>query len=289
MVAYSPRPYESLYMPYVVVDSVAQTHDGKIKLYGFSGGEPYEAEILPETRLVERLLTSDRYVYDESTKLKATNILDFCATKPDGTAGLRSYDMAISTNAAPLANYPIGINTPYADENSLKKGDVILVGKDRGNEVCYVEIAMRADDCVMLLPANSSSFSNRMIYAHVLKKGVITGFYGENEVLVRSVGEYSASAYRRTTPYMNNFDPSNMFEDNTDYRLTYLYDDVNMPHNFTRSNVWIYDYERNKIETANHTVLDEGDVILVRGAALSPIDCIILKNYPAEADYDYWK
>jgi len=41
---------------------------------------------------------------------------------------------------------------------------------------------------------------------------------------------------------------------------------------------------------ADGTSLKRGDIIIVgRGSALSPKDCIILKNYPAEPDFSYWE
>lgn len=290
IVASSPLPKERFDMPFVIVDSVGVRLDGSTVLYGYANGEAYKGIIKPETRLVERLLSSDRYVYNEDTKVKATNILNFRQTKPDGSAGIRAYDLSVSLSGEVLQNYPVGARAPYADETTLRRGDIILVGKDQGNEICYVEMAMRAEDCVFLPTNYYSSFANRMLGETAMTKGVITAYSIDDEVLVRSVGEYTLAGRRSTTHYPNSYNPGGLIEENTDYTLSYFYDDVNMPYNFSScKNMWSYDYKAKQMTVINHNDLIEGDVILVRGKSLTPDECVVLRNYPNEASFEYWQ
>lgn len=278
IVAYSYLPYENVSnMQYVVVDSATRMLDDTIKLRGFSQGKEYVGIINPDTRLVERILNSSNSEYNSSTKVTASNILNFRSYSYGGS-GIAPYDIATSTSAS-LLNHPdlkIGSNTPYADETSLKKGDIVLIGKNRGETICYVEMAMRAADCVMLIPQTQDDWYGRLNNSSSYFKGVVTALSGYDEVYLRIVGEYTGSNQRKTTEAPN-------------YRLTALFDDRNAPYDFSSCKyVWIYDYNKNRIEVVDSYAIEVGDVIVGRGSATSPKDCIILKNYPAEPEFDYW-
>ena len=171
----------------------------------------------------------------------------------------------------------IGVNTPYADETSLKRGDIVVVGKNRGENICYVEMAMRADSSVMLISHNQDDWYSRMSGSSGYFKGVVTALSGYDEVYMRILGEYTGSIQRETT-------------EKPDFRQTAYHDDLNVPYDFTTCKyVWAYDYARNTIELLNAHAINVGDVIIGRGASTAPKDCIVLKNYPAEPDFSYWE
>lgn len=279
IVSYAHLPYENIAnMQYVVVDSVSRTSDDTLKLYGFSQGAKYEGIIKPYTRLVEKIPNSSNTEYNENTKITAKNILDFRSYSYGGT-GRTPYNIATSTSSALYDNpeLKIGDKTPYADGTSLKRGDIIIVGKNRGEEICYVEMAMRADNCVMLITQSQDDWYGRLYGSGSYFKGVVTALSGYDEVYMRIVGEYTGTIQRETT-------------EGPDFRQSAYFDDKNAPYDFTGCKyVWIYDYARNRIEVVDAYAIEVGDVIVGRGSALSPKDCIILKNYPVEPDFSYWE
>lgn len=279
VVAYSPLPYENTSsMRYVVVDKVLRDIDDNITLYGFSQGQEYIANVKKNTRLVERILNSSNTEYNSSTKVTASNVLDYIAYGYGGS-GLAPYDISTSTSAT-LLNHPslkIGSKTPYVDETSLKRGDIIIVGKNKTDDVCYVEMAMRASDGVMLIPHTQDDWDSRMNSSSSYFKGVVTSVSGKETVYLRIIGEYTGSNGRKTTEGPN-------------YRASAFYDDRNVPYDFTTcKSVWVYDYDRNIIENIDGYSIEPGDIIMGRGSSTSQNDCIILKNYPCEPEFSYWQ
>lgn len=279
VVAYSYLPYENTSsMRYVVVDKVLRDIDDNITLYGFSQGQEYIANIKKDTRLVERIFNSSNTEYNSSTKVTASNILNYIGYAYGGS-GLAPYDISTSTSSA-LLEHPslsIGSKTPYVDETSLKRGDIILVGKNKTDDVCYVEMAMRASDGVMLIPHSQDDWDGRMNSSSSYFKGVVTSVSGKETVYLRVIGEYNGSNGRKTTEGPN-------------YRATAFFDDRNVPYDFTTcKSVWVYDYDRNIIEVIDGYSIEPGDVIMGRGSITSQNDCIILKNYPCEPDFSYWQ
>lgn len=265
---YTPLPREwasSLNM--VVVKSVIEQNDGSYQLKGYSKGAEYVDTILPNTRLVERQLSSSSSSY---VPIKQTDIKNYIATAYGG-AGSYCYDY--STYA--------GATHQYADNESIKRGDILLVGKDYRTGICYVEVAMRAENCVQLFPSAQSSFVGRL-KSKSIQKGFVTGFTTTGEILVNTVGQYHKNAARTTTPPAN----YKLVENG---KVGSFYYDKHMPYNFTNcKSVWIYDYSSQTMEAATYSDIMIGDILMVNGSALAPLDCIILRNNPNEPSFDYW-
>ena len=256
VVNYSVLPDEGMAnTPYVVVHHMGVDDQGNHILYGWSEGKEYTATIIDGTRLIERKPNFSNSQYTEDTRLNYQNI--------DDASLIKAYDastIAALMNAAG-SSVPIGIDT-------LKPGDIVIVGKNGGSEVCYVEMAMRAKDGVMLITSSQASYYARMSGADYLGKGVVSEITEENEFLVDIVGEYN-SANRRQVSLPEN------------YRYTLFFSDKKVPYAFENAGkVWIYDYEKGTAELINSSAIKEGDTVMIRGSAAKPKDCIVLKNYP---------
>ena len=265
---YTPLPREwtsSLTM--VVVKSVSPQKDGSYQLKGYSKGAEYSDTILPNTRLVERQLSSSNSSY---VPVKQTEIKNYVAT---ACGGVGDYCYDYSTFA--------GATHQYADNESIKRGDILLVGKDYRTGICYVEVAMRAENCVQLYPSTQSSFVGRL-KSKSIQKGVVVGYTNTGEILVNTVGQYHKNAARTTTPPAN----YKLVENG---KVGSFYYDRKMPYNFTAcKSVWIYDYSSKTMEVATYSDIMIGDILMVTGSALAPLDCIILRNNPNEPSFDYW-
>lgn len=256
VVNYSVLPGEGLAdTPYVVVRSIGMNDEGSLVLYGYSEGKEYNAVISDGTRLVERKPNFSSSNYTQDTKLNSENLADGSAIK--------MYDATTIESLIPTVG-----NTVTIDENTLKKGDIVIVGKNGGSEICYVEMAMRAEDGVMLITSSQSSYYARMSGADYLGKGTVMEITDKNEYLVDITGEYNAENRRQVSMSEN-------------YRYTLLFNDRNVPYSFENSgNIWIFDYSDCSMQVVNSSVIKEGDNVMIRGAASKPKDCIILRNYP---------
>ena len=256
IVNYSVLPDELLAnMPYVVVKNIGVDNEDNLVLNGYSEGKPYTATIKDGTRLIERKPNLSLSQYTNDTQIKNSNV-------NVGTS-FRLYDAATSSTMNPVIE-----NSVVIDYNTLKKGDVIIVGKNGGTDVCYVEMAMRAADGVMLITSAQSSYYGRLSGADSLVKGVVTGISDNNEFLVESFGEYNSENRRQISEAAN-------------YRYTLLYHDRDMPYNFNKaSNLWLYDYSDGTMTPITEATIQVGDTVMIRGAASAPKDCIVLRNYP---------
>lgn len=244
---YKPLPREHVSsMPLVVVKNVATMSDGSYQIRGFSKGVEYTATIAPDTRLIETQLSSSS---SSLQPLKQDEIFDYIPITAGGE-GKDVYDYSLC-----------GGSGSYADPDSIRPGDIIVVGKDRSNDVRYVEIVMRAKDGVHRYPNNQSSFAARWKGDNI-RKGRVTGFLPSGEILINSIG-YVSDRAEMPSKSINTF-----------------YYDRKVPNDIAKcKSIWKYDYISKTIETATHSDIMLGDFVMIDGSALAPVDCIILKNY----------
>ncbi|MBR2884685.1 MAG: S-layer homology domain-containing protein [Clostridia bacterium] len=244
---YKPLPREHVSsMPLVVVKNVATMSDGSYQIRGFSKGVEYTATIAPDTRLIETQLSSSS---SNLQPLKQEEIFDYIPITAGGE-GKDVYDYSLC-----------GGSSSYADPDSIRPGDIIVVGKDRSNEARYIEIVMRAKDGVHRYPNNQSSFAGRWKGDNI-RKGIVTGFLPSGEILINSIG-YVSDRAEMPSKSINTF-----------------YYDRKVPNDIAKcKSIWKYDYISKTIEAATHSDLMIGDIVMIDGAALAPVDCIILRNY----------
>ncbi len=304
---YYHLPYESRgNLETVVVTSVSETLEGEIKLRGFSQGREYENVIQNDTRLIQRNLC---IASDGSGKITAQNIEE--ATKirwvnmgldPEDKKGLATrYDMQYLYDVYSTMTYP------YAGPDSIYPGDILLVGTNGYADICYVEVLMRASDCIIEPTDDSTDYVDKYLNAYGYNKGFVTGFE-DSRTKIKIIGSVEQYNLRRGTSADINYKlrPTkigNRWEYSiTSYAVAYSPSSgglFNMIEPFfcetheyetlySQCVVWEYDYKRKTAKIVDGSALKEGDSVVIRGSTSSPREIIILKNNPNDASYAYW-
>lgn len=247
-----PREATTRMVP-VVVKSVIDNRDGTYRVKGFSRGAEYDSVIAANTRLMEPQISSSDTSF---VPIKQSEAI-YYVTADNGGYGDTFCDYSTME----------GSSHAYADNESIRPGDIILVGKDRRDEICYVEMAVRAQNGIMLYPSTRNGYVNTMT-GDTYKKGTVTGFSVWGDPLVSTIGYYNSSVSRSSTPTRD------FKGENFDY-----YKD--MFHNLSKcKSIWIFDYKTKTMETASFSDIMLGDELMLDGTAFAPVDCIILRNYP---------
>ena len=171
---------------------------------------------------------------------------------------------------------------PYADENSISKGDILLVGYNGGEELCYVEVLMRADDGLMQVTRESTDFVGKVTNSNDFAMGVVRSF--EESTAAITVFGPGDSWNRRYTTY-GDLKVSTSSTKTSDGRFNalspYFYETHNYEINYSQCFVWEYDYKRNSMKKLSGSSLEVGDTVIIRGNEYSPREIIVLKNNDA--------
>lgn len=256
MVGYDFLPYEAMSMPLVVIESISQGLNDTYGIEGMSAGSEYEATVSGDLTVIER----DLYVEQSGSyvPLTASNLLA-------ATTGAKVKDVSVENNK----------RQTVATAN-LKPGDIVMLGKDRNDEVSYIEVVMRGDRGVNLATSVGSSYTSRLATSTQIEKGVVTA-HVDGQCYVRVVNEYN-SKLRRNTVF------------STAALTTPFYDETHMVRfSYSGCKIVEMDYATGKVQPADYTSLNVGDVVLYKGTVYNPTNCIILRNNPVEPDYyTYW-
>lgn len=294
---YYHLPYESRgnLIP-VVVSAVTRDSEDKVHLYGFSQGREFEAVIRPDTRLVQRniyyddILTTSNSSRVESltfqNRVNGKNLFGFMHSVANDLDG---------SNKATKSFYDLyeGMSWPYADETSLNRGDIVLVGYNNTNDLCYVQMMVRADDGLMQVTRESTDFAGKVTNGNDFAMGVVRGFNGTSATITihgpldawnRNYSTYGDLKVSSSTSKLANGRFNAM--------ANFGYETHDFEVNYSQCIVWEYDLARNTMKKLNGSALKAGDPIIIRGSEYAPREVIVLKNYttiPELSDYEAYE
>lgn len=277
---YYHLPYEALSnLEMVVVDRVSRDADDKIKLYGYSKGIEYEAVIEENTRLVQR------YIYCEDILAKKDSEQKISFTNPVNGKNLFGYMNDVAGGTKSFYELYEGMRWPYADEKTISKGDVILVGKDNGDDVCYVEMMIRAADGLMQTVMGSANFAGKVTNGNDFALGVVRDF-DDNAASITIHAPVNDLNPRQTTSGDLKINNTTSYQANQRFNAikTYGYYTMKYDVNYSQCFVYEYDYERGIIKKISGNTLKQGDIVIVRGNIYAPKEIIVYKNNPALPD-----
>ncbi len=294
---YYHLPYESRgnLIP-VVVSAVTRDSEDKIHLYGYSQGRELEAVIKNDTTLVQRniyyddiLTTSNSSRVDSLTfqnRVNGKNLFGYMHSVANDLDG---------SSKATKSFYDLyeGMSWPYADEESIKKGDILLVGYNNGDELCYVQMMMRADDGLMQVTRESTDFAGKVTNGNDFAMGVVRGFNGASaQITIHG----PLDTWNRNYTTYGDLKVSTSTSKQADGRFNALgnfgYETHDFEVGYSQCVVWEYDYNRNTMKKLNGNALKTGDTVIIRGNEYSPREVIVLKNYttiPELSDYEAYE
>lgn len=294
---YYHLPYESRgnLIP-VVVSAVTRDSEDKIHLYGYSQGRNFDAFIKPDTRLVQRNI----YYDDILTTSNSSKVESLTFQNRVNGKNLFGYMHSVATDLDSSAKatksfYDLyeGMSWPYADETSIKKGDIVLVGYNNTDDLCYVQMMMRANDGLMQVTRESTDFAGKVTNGNDFALGVVRGFNGTSATITihgpldawnRNYSTYGDLKVSSSTSKLANGRFNAM--------ANFGYETHDFEVNYSQCMVWEYDYERGNIRKLSGSSLKTGDVVMVRGNEYAPREVIVLKNnanIPDLSDYEAYE